>query len=139
MTLDCPIKNKEMRSHPEKSATLLELSLFNYMIMNKFFQLFQFPAKMIIQRNNKETLQFLKQIECEKMILTTLVDEVTCFFGAVKTKRSNTVKSKIANYVKKEDQLRKSIFSKSARKVVVWSGKQNCAEMSKIFISVKKR
>ena len=40
------------------------------------------------------------------------------FFGAVKT-RSNTVKSKIANYVKKEDQLRKSIFSKSARKVVV--------------------
>ena len=41
------------------------------------------------------------------------------FFGAVKTKRSNTVKSKIANYVKKEDQLRKSIFSKSARKVVV--------------------
>ena len=49
----------------------------------------------------------------------TLADEVTRFFGAVKTKRSNTVKSKIANYVKKEDQLRKSIFSKSARKVVV--------------------
>ena len=41
------------------------------------------------------------------------------FFGALKTKRSNTVESKIANYVKKEDQLRKSIFSKSARKVVV--------------------
>ena len=34
------------------------------------------------------------------------------FFGAVKTKRSNTVESKIANYVKKEDQLRKSIFFK---------------------------
>ena len=66
-----------MRTHPEKSATLLELSLFNYILMNKFFPLF--PAKMIIQRNNKETLQFLKQIECE-MILTTLVDEVTCFF-----------------------------------------------------------
>ena len=49
----------------------------------------------------------------------TLADEVACFFCAVKTKRSNTVKSKIANYVKKEDQLRKSIFSKSARKVVV--------------------
>ena len=86
MTLDCPIKNKEMRSHPEKSATLLELSLFNYMIMNKFFQLFQFPAKMIIQRNNKKTLQFLKQIECEKMILTTLVDEVTCFFWCCEDK-----------------------------------------------------
>ena len=64
-----------MRTHPEKSATLLELSLFNYILMN--FPLF--PAKMIIQRNNKETLQFLKQIECE-MILTTLLDEVTCFF-----------------------------------------------------------
>ena len=69
-----------MRTHPEKSATLLELSLFNYMLMNKFFQLFHVPAKMIIQRNNKETFQFQKQIECEKMILTTLVDEVTCFF-----------------------------------------------------------
>ena len=69
-----------MRTHPEKSATLLELSLFNYMLMNKFFRLFHFPAKMIMQRKNKETLQFLKQIECEKMILTTLVDEVTCIF-----------------------------------------------------------
>ena len=75
-----------MRTHPEKSATLLELSLFNYMLMNKFFQLFHFPAKMIIQRNNKETLQFLKQIECEKMILTTLVDEVTCFFWCCEDK-----------------------------------------------------
>ena len=73
---------------------------------------------MIIQRNNKETLQFLKQIEWKKMSRTTLADEVECFFGAVKTKRTNTVESKIADYVKKEDQLRK--FSKSARKVVVW-------------------
>ena len=73
-----------MRTHPEKSATLLELSLFNF--MNKFFQLFYFPAKMIIQRNNKETLQFLKQIEFEKMILTTLVDEVTCFFWCCEDK-----------------------------------------------------
>ena len=73
------------------------------------------------------------------MSRTTHADDVACFFGAVKTKRTNTVEFKIADYVKKEDQLRKSIFSKSARKVVVWSGKQNCAEMSKIFISVKKR
>ena len=108
-----------MRTHPEKSATLLELSLFQIYAYYKFFTEFQFHAKMIIQRNNKETLQFLKQIEWKKMSHTTLADEVTCVFGAVNTKRSNTVKSKIANYVKKEDQLRKSIFSKSARKVVV--------------------
>ena len=53
------------------------------------------------------------------MSRTTLADKVACFFGAVKTKRTNTVESKIADYVKK-DQLRKlTFFSKSARKVVV--------------------
>ena len=98
-----------MRTHPEKSATLLELSLFQIYAYYKFFTEFQFHAKMIIQRNNKETLQFLKQIEWKKMSHTTLADEVTCFFGALKTKRSNTVKSKIADYVKK-DQLRRLIF-----------------------------
>ena len=103
----------------EKSATLSELSPFQIYAYHKFFKEFQFHAKMIIQRNNKETLQFLKQIEWKKMSRTTLADEVACFFGAVKTKRTNTVESKIADYVKKEDQLRKSIFSKSARKVVV--------------------
>ena len=46
------------------------------------------------------------------MSCTTLADEVACFFGAVKTKRTNAVESKIADYVKKEDQLRKSIFFK---------------------------
>ena len=95
------------------------MPLFQIYAYYKFFEEFQFHAKMIIQRNNKETLQFLKQIEWKKMSRTTLADEVACFFGAVKTKRTNTVESKIADYVKKEDQLRKSIFSKSARKVVV--------------------
>ena len=55
----------------------------------------------------------------EKMSRTTHADDVACFFGAVKTKRTNTVEFKIADYVKKEDQLRKSILSKSVRKVVV--------------------
>ena len=96
-----------MRTHTVKSATLLELSLFQIYAYHKFFKEFQFHAKMIIQRNNKETLQFLKQIEWKKMSRTTLADEVACFFGAVKTKRMNTVESKIADYVKK-DQLRKT-------------------------------
>ena len=112
MTLDCPKSTK-------CAPTQKKVPLFQIYAYYKFFEEFQFHAKMIIQRNNKETLQFLKQIEWKKMNHKTLADEVTCFFGAVKTKRSNTVKSKIANYVKKEDQLRKSIFSKSARKVVV--------------------
>ena len=76
-----------MRTHPVKSATLLELSLFQiYAILqvqkksatlselslfqiyayHKFFKEFQFNSKMIIQRKNKETLQFLKQIEWKK-------------------------------------------------------------------------
>ena len=111
MTLDCP-KSKKC------APTQKKVPLFQIYAYYKFFEEFQFHAKMIIQRNNKETLN-TKQIEWKKMSHTTLADEVTCFFGAVKTKRSNTVESKIANYVKKEDQLRKSIFSKSARKVVV--------------------
>ena len=102
MTLDCP-KSKKC------APTQKKVPLFQIYAYYKFFEEFQFHAKMIIQRNNKETLQFLKQIEWKKMSHTTLADEVTCFFGAVKTKRSNTVKSKIADYVKK-DQLRKLIF-----------------------------
>ena len=39
------------------------------------------------------------------------------FFGAVKTKRTNAVESKIADYVKKEDQLRKSIFFKICKEI----------------------
>ena len=112
-----------MRTHPVKSATLLELSLFQIYAYYKFFTEFQFHAKMIIQRNNKETLQFLKQIEWKKMSHTTLADEVTCFFGAVKTKRSNTVKSKISDYVKK-DQLRKLIFFQNLQGKW-WSGQGN--------------
>ena len=42
----------------------------------------------------------------EKMSRTTLADEVACFFGAVKTKRTNTVESKIADYVKTSQELR---------------------------------
>ena len=95
------------------------MPLFQIYAYYKFFEEFQFHAKMIIQRNNKETLQFLKQIEWKKMNHKTLADEVTCFFWCCEDKEVNTVKYKIANYVKKEDQLRKSIFSKSARKVVV--------------------
>ena len=144
MALDCPIK-KGKNAHPpskkchfvrtftfpnicllqvqKKSATLSELSPFQIYAYHEFFKEFQFHAKMIIQRNNKETLQFLKQIEWKKMSHTTLADEVTCFFGAVKTKRSNTVKSKIADYVKK-DQLRKLIFFQNLQGKW-WSGQGN--------------
>ena len=99
------------------------MPLFQIYDYYKFFEEFQFHAKMIIQRNNKETLQFLKQIEWKKMSHKTLADEVTCFFGAVKTKRSNTVKSKIAEYVKK-DQLRKLTFFQNLQGKW-WSGQGN--------------
>ena len=116
MTLDCP-KSKKC------APTQKKVPLFQIYAYYKFFEEFQFHAKMLIQRNNKETLQFLKQIEWKKMSHTTLADEVTCFFGAVKTKRSNTVKSKIAYYVKK-DQLRKLIFFQNLQGKW-WSGQGN--------------
>ena len=46
----------------------------------------------------------------------TLVGEVMCFFGAVKSKGSRTVQSKIADFVKKKKKisLESPFFSKSA-------------------------
>ena len=55
-----------MRTHPEKSATLLELSLFQIYAYYKFFTEFQFHAKMIIQMYNKETLKVSKTDRMEK-------------------------------------------------------------------------
>ena len=45
----------------------------------------------------------------------TLKDEALCFFGELQTKRPNTVKSKIAEFVKKEDQFRKCVLFKIMR------------------------
>ena len=75
MTLDRHIK-KVRNAHPPRK----KVPLFQIYAYYKFFEEFQFHAKMIIQRNNKETLQFLKQIEWKKMNHKTLADEVTCFF-----------------------------------------------------------
>ena len=38
-----------------------------------------------------------------------------CFFGKLQTKRPNTVKSKLAEFLKKEDQLRKCVLFKIMR------------------------
>ena len=67
---------------------------------------------MRISRTNRETLEWLKQIEWKKMSHETLADEVTRFFGALKTKRTKTIQTKMADFVQKEDQLRKCIFFK---------------------------
>ena len=45
----------------------------------------------------------------------TLTDEAMCFFGELQTKRPNTVKSKLAEFLKKEDQLRKCVLFKIMR------------------------
>ena len=79
MTLDCP-KSKKC------APTQKKVPLFQIYAYYKFFEEFQFHAKMIIQRNNKETLQFLKQIEWKKMNHKTLADEVTCFFWCCEDK-----------------------------------------------------
>ena len=79
MTLDCP-KSKKC------APTQKKVPFFQIYAYYKFFEEFQFHAKMIIQRNNKETLQFLKQIEWKKMNHKTLADEVTCFFWCCEDK-----------------------------------------------------
>ena len=45
----------------------------------------------------------------------TLTDDAMCFFGELQTKRPNTVKSKLAEFLKKEDQLRKCVLFKIMR------------------------
>ena len=61
----------------------------------------------------------VKTDRVEKMSHETLADEATRFFGALKTKTTKTIQTKMADFVQKEDQLRKCIFfSKSAKKVV---------------------
>ena len=71
--------------------------------------------KMIITRSNQETLKWLTQIDWQKMSGKTLTDEAMCFFGELQTKRPNTVKSKLAEFLKKEDQLRKCVLFKIMR------------------------
>ena len=71
--------------------------------------------KMIITRSNQETLKWLRQIDWQKMSGKTLTDEAMCFFGELQTKRPNTVKSKLAEFLKKEDQLRKCVLFKIMR------------------------
>ena len=101
----------------EKSATLSELSLLQ--VLRR--------VSVSCQNDNTKEQQGNATVSqtdrMEKMSHTTLADEVTCFFGAVKTKRSNTVKSKIADYVKK-DQLKKLIFFQSLQGKW-WSGQGN--------------
>ena len=70
---------------------------------------------MIITRSNQETLKWLRQIDWQKMSGKTLTDEAMCFFGELQTKRPNTVKSKLAEFLKKEDQLRKCVLFKIMR------------------------
>ena len=79
MTLDCP-KSKKCGPTQKKVPPF---QIYDYY---KFFEEFQFHAKMIIKRNNKETLEFLKQIEWKKMSHKTLADEVTCFFWCCEDK-----------------------------------------------------
>ena len=70
---------------------------------------------MIITRSNQETLKWLRQIDWQKMSGKTLTDEAMCFFGELQTKRPNTVKSKLIEFLKKEDQLRKCVLFKIMR------------------------
>ena len=78
---------------------------------------------MRISRTNRETLEWLKQIEWKKMSHETLADEATCFFGALKTKRTKTIQTKMADFVQKEDQLRKCIFFQNLQRKW-WRGSQ---------------
>ena len=50
---------------------------------------------MAISRSNKETFVWLKRIKWKDITQENLVEEADYFFGAVKTKRRQTVQAKL--------------------------------------------
>ena len=64
---------------------------------------------MIILRSNKETLHWLKEISWRGMTQEKLTEEADSYFGVVKTIRPETVRAKILDFMKKEDNLRQSL------------------------------
>ena len=64
---------------------------------------------MIILRSNKETLHWLKEISWRGMTQEKLTGEADSYFGVVKTIRPETVRAKILDFMKKEDNLRQSL------------------------------
>ena len=64
---------------------------------------------MFVSRSNKETLKWLKEIKWREMSEENLTREADSFFGVLKTKRIETAKVKIADFVKKEDNMRQKI------------------------------
>ena len=61
---------------------------------------------MISSRSNKETLKWLKEIKWQEITEEKLTKEAGSYFGVLKTKRTKTVRAKIADYVEKEHNLR---------------------------------
>ena len=64
---------------------------------------------MFVSRSNKETLKWLKEIKWREISEENLTREADSFFGVLKTKRIETVKVKLADFVKKEHNLRQKI------------------------------
>ena len=66
--------------------------------------------EMISSRSNKETLKWLKEIKWQEITEEKLTKEAGSYFGVLKTKRTKTVRTKIADYVEKEHNLRSKIM-----------------------------
>ena len=66
--------------------------------------------EMIVSRSNEETLKWLKEIKWSKMTEENLTKEAGSFFGVLKTKRTETVRAKISDYVEKHHNLRQKIL-----------------------------
>ena len=65
--------------------------------------------EMIVSRSNEETLKWLKEIKWSEMTEENLTKEAGSFFGVLKTKRTETVRAKISDYVEKHHNLRQKI------------------------------
>ena len=65
--------------------------------------------EMISSRSNKETLKWLKEIKWQEITEEKLTKEAGSYFGVLQTKRTKTVRTKIADYVEKEHNLRQKI------------------------------
>ena len=102
--------------HPHKKrcyfAGTFTFQIYAYM----FLKVFLFQNSFTLQngdiKDQQGNTRMVKTDRVEKMSHETLADEATCFFGALKTKRTKTIQTKMADIVQKEDQLRKCIFFK---------------------------
>ena len=113
--------------HPHKKrchfAGTFTFQIYAYMFLKVFLFQNSFTLQNEDIKDQQGNTRMVKTDRVEKMSHETLADEATRFFGALKTKRTKTIQTKMADFVQKEDQLRKCIFFQNLQRKW-WRGSQ---------------